>query len=90
MIRSVITQLNKEIPKPQGWRNTTCLAELVSASKEPEIPKQVRNDKKSEMRGAAHVDKQPGEFLRANRCYLQGSDILFFHTIILPSFCYFL
>ena len=44
MIRSIITQLNKEIPKPQGWRNTTCLAELVSASKEPEIPKQVRND----------------------------------------------
>ena len=44
MIRSIITQLNKEIPKPQGWRNTTCLAELVSASNELEIPKQVRND----------------------------------------------
>ena len=77
MIRSIITQLNKKIPKPQGWRNTTCHAELALASKDPEIPKQVRNDKKSEMRGAAHVNKKPGEFLRANRCYLQGFQYIY-------------
>ena len=57
--------------------NIICHAELVSASNEPEIPKQARNDKKSEMRGAAHVDKQPGEFLRANRCYLQGAQYIY-------------
>ena len=61
----------------QREHNIICHAELVSASNEPEIPKQVRNDKKSEMRGAAHVDKQPGEFLRANRCYLQGFQYIY-------------
>ena len=73
----IISKLNKETPKSQCWHNTNCHAELVSASNEPEIPKQARNDKKSEMRGAAHVDKQPGEFLRANRCYLQGFQYIY-------------
>ena len=47
MIKSVIIQVNKENKDAQNWHNTTCHAKLFSASAQPEITKQVRNDSSS-------------------------------------------